>query len=273
MTRAGVVVLAAVLGAAAAAPAIGDQPDLAEVITAGGADPASATLLIVRLSDGATWVSNPARANRRYPPASTSKIVHTLIAIETGYARPDSAFEWDGTVRFVDAWNRDQTLASAFAVSAVWVYQRITADLGHATIAEWLEHLDYGNQYIGGETDLTTYWLKGPLAISAREQIDFLTRLATDDLPLAAATLAAAKPIMVADSGEGWTLYAKTGWRLDPDNADLGWYVGWLELAGASPDSWVFAFNLDMNSEADVAKRRPIVREALRQVGALPDPR
>lgn len=269
MTRTGLVVLATVLCTAAAA-AIGDRSDLAEVVAAGGADPASSTLLVVRLSDGATWASNPERASRRFPPASTSKIVHTLIAIETGYATPDSAFAWDGTVRFVDAWNRDQTLASAFAVSAVWVYQRITADLGQATMAEWLDRLDYGNETVGNDADLTTYWLQGPLAISAREQVDFLARLANDDLPLSAATLAAAKPVMAADSGEGWTLYAKTGWQLVPDAADLGWYVGWLQSQGASPDTWVFAFNLDMHSAEDAARRRPIVREALRRVGALP---
>jgi beta-lactamase class D len=270
VTRTGLVRLATLL-CFAAVPAAGDEPDLAGIISARGADPASSTLLIVRLSDRATWASNPERAERRFPPASTSKIAHTLIAIETGYALPDSAFEWDGTARFVDAWNRDQTLASAFSVSAVWVYQRITSDLGHATMAEWIDRLDYGNETIGSAADLTTYWLQGPLAISAREQIDFLTRLANADLPLSAVTMAAAKPVMVADSGNGWVLYAKTGWQLVPDGTDLGWYVGWLQSTGASPDTWVFAFNLDMQLDEDVAKRRPIVHEALRQVGALPD--
>ncbi len=267
----GLIVVAAVLCTAA----IGDETDLAAVIVAGGADPASSTLLVRRLSDGATWVSNPARAEQRFPPASTSKIAHTLIAIETGYARPDSEFEWDGTLRFVDAWNRDQTLASAFAVSAVWVYQRITSDLGAATMAEWIDRLDYGNEDIGDTADLTTYWLQGPLSISANEQVGFLTRLATNDLPLSADTLASAKSIMVADEGDDWTLYAKTGWRMDPNGTDIGWYVGWLETTGETPDEsadiWVFALNLDMASDNDTAKRRPIVHEALRQLGAMPD--
>ncbi len=267
MSRFGLIVLAAALSAAA----IGDETDLAAVIVAGGADPASSTLLVRRLSDGATWVSNPARAEQRFPPASTSKIVHTLIAIETGYAAPDSEFEWDGTVRFVDAWNRDQTLASAFAVSAVWVYQRMTSDLGAVTMAEWIDRLDYGNEDVGSEADLTTYWLQGPLSISASEQIGFLGRLATNDLPLSADSLATAKSIMVADTGEDWTLYAKTGWRMNPEGTDIGWYVGWLETTGNAPDTWVFALNLDMTSDDDTAKRRPIVHEALRQIGALPD--
>ena len=93
MRPVGLAVLAAAL-CAAPAPATSGEPDLEEAILAGGADPAASTLLIVRRSDGATWISNPDRAARRYPPASTSKIVHTLIAIETGYATPASEFEW-----------------------------------------------------------------------------------------------------------------------------------------------------------------------------------
>ncbi len=271
MSRLTAVALAAAL-CIAVCTARGEEDGLARVLQTHEVDPAASTLLLVRLSDGARWVSNPERAERRFAPASTSKIVHTLIAIETGYATPDSFFEWDGTVRFVDAWNRDQTLASAYAVSAVWVYQRITSELGAATMSSWLDRLDYGNADIGGEGDLTTYWLNGPLAISASEQVEFLTRLANEALPLSADTMATARPVMIADSGEDWTLYAKTGWQWVEDGTDLGWYVGWLTTAGDASDTWVFAFNLDVHSDADVRKRRPVVREALAAVGALPPP-
>ncbi len=270
MTRVGRVALAAALFAASPVTTAGEA-DLAGVVAAGGVDPESSTLLVTRLSDGAEWVSNPVRAGERFPPASTSKIVHTLIAIETAYATAATEFEWDGTVRLVDAWNRDQTLASAFAVSAVWVYQTMTSDLGAAVMADWIDRLEYGNEDTGTEADLTTYWLQGPLAISAREQVHFLSRLVNGELPLSAATLAAARPVMVADRGDDWTLYAKTGWRMDPDGPDIGWYVGWLETTGESPDTWVFALNLDMRSDADTALRRPIARQALRHVGALQD--
>ena len=60
-----------------------------------GVAPEKAALLIVRLEDGAEWTSGGARIEAPYPPASTSKIPHTLIALETGYADgPDTVFKW-----------------------------------------------------------------------------------------------------------------------------------------------------------------------------------
>ena len=225
-------------------------------------------MLVLHLGDGRRWQSNAARVDLRFVPASTSKIPHTLIALETGYAEgPDEFFAWDGIERGFDVWNQDQTLATAYARSAVWVYQRIAHDLGSETMESWLERFDYGNHDVGGPEDLTRYWLEGPLAISAREQVAFLAKLATGELPLAPATLATGRRIMQADAGNGWTLYGKTGWGRRPGAADIGWYVGWVEReAGAI---WVFAVNLDMPNEALRAARVPLARAVLAGLGAI----
>jgi beta-lactamase class D len=131
----------------------------------------------------------------------------------------------------------------------------------------WLERFDYGNHDVGGPENLTTYWLDGPLMISAREQVAFLTKLAKNDLPLRPATLADGRRIMRADGGDGWTLYAKTGWGRQPDAADVGWYVGWVERE-PGPD-WIFALNLDMPDEATREKRIPLARAVLAELGAI----
>lgn len=249
------------------------QHDISDVVSAEGVDPDNSALLIVRLQDGQQWTSGSARINTRYPPASTSKIPHTLIALETGYADgPDSFYKWDGTKRFYDPWNQDQTLSSAYSYSAVWVYQQISRELGYETMSEWIKRLDYGNRNTGTTEDLTSYWLNGPLEISACEQIQFISRLANNALPLKPDTLRVGKQIMRADKGENWTLYAKTGWRSDGTSTDIGWYVGWLQkLEDGQQNTYVFAFNMDMPEASDLKKRKEVVQSAFTLLGLLPD--
>ena len=257
--------------------------DISAVVRAEGVDPARAALLIIRRRDRAEWRSGGDRIGRRFPPASTSKIPHTLIALETGLAGDgETRFEWDGVERALPVWNQDQTLATAFARSAVWVYQRITSRLGRGVMSDWITRFGYGNADVGGENDLTTYWLRGPLAISAREQTVFLEKLIDRTLPLSDRTYDIGRRVIRTESGEGWSLYSKTGWRQDGVNTDIGWYVGWLETANPDTgtnkgmmtgDTYVFAFNMDMPDPAqDVPKRIRAVKAALSRIGALPAP-
>ena len=268
--------VSAVLLAACAMPVSGTAPhSLESSVENAGVDPSRSAMLIVRLEDGATWSSGGDRVDQRFVAASTSKIPHTLIAIETGaVSGPDEWFEWDGQTRFVPAWNESQTLADAFRHSTVWIYQTITPCIGSEALHGWLDAFGYGNADTGAPEDLTTYWLRGPLRISAHEQVGFLTRLVQRDLPLSARTYRLALPVMLADEGEDWRLYAKTGWYSSDEAQDIGWYVGWLEQgSGAAPGTYVFAFDMDIETpETDIPKRPAAVRQALVDIGALPAP-
>ncbi|MEZ6001797.1 OXA-1090 family carbapenem-hydrolyzing class D beta-lactamase [Hyphomonas sp.] len=244
-------------------------------VESAGADPSHSALLIVRLEDGMTWSSGGGRVDERFVAASTSKIPHTLIAIETGaVSGPDEWFEWDGQTRFLPAWNKSQTLADAFRHSTVWIYQTITPRIGSEALRGWLAAFGYGNADTGAPEDITSYWLRGPLRISVREQVAFLTRLVRHELPLSDRTYELALPVMLAEEGENWRLHAKTGWYSSEDEQDIGWYVGWLEqLGGQAPGTYVFAFNLDVvTPETDIPKRPAAVRQALEDIGALPVP-
>lgn len=247
--------------------------DLQPILHDQGVDPARAALLIVRLEDGAEWSAGGPRIEQRFAPASTSKIPHTLIALETGLAEgPDEAFEWDGVKRPFESWNQDQTMHSAYQRSAVWVYQRIAATLGAETMAKWLKAFDYGDADVGGPEDVTMYWLRGPLAISAREQTAFLARLAKQELPLSGQTYLHGKRIMKMEAGQDWALYAKTGWRFRRDDVDTGWFVGWVETKrNGAAETYVFAFNMDMPiPDQDLPKRLSVPKAALVEIGALP---
>lgn len=247
---------------------------LEAALEAEGISPASSALVIYRLEDEKVWASGGARIRERFTPASTSKIPHTLLALETGaVATPDERFEWDGQKRFVDNWNEDQDFRAAFQRSTVWIYQIVVPRIGAARLSEGLSAFGYGNAEIGGPDSITRYWLEGPLAISATEQVEFLSRLARRTLPLSARTYDLAVPMMVVAEGDGWTMYGKTGWKSVEGQTDIGWFVGWLEQsAGEAPGTYVFALNMDMpGGMAEAPRRRAGVERALRTVGALPE--
>src|SRR6186997_705208 len=59
-----------------------------------------------------------------YLPASTFKIVNSLIGLQTGKISSDSmVIKWDGIKRNVEEWNKDLSMYEAFRVSAVPYYQ------------------------------------------------------------------------------------------------------------------------------------------------------
>ncbi|HAY07971.1 MAG TPA: class D beta-lactamase [Hyphomonas sp.] len=256
------------------APAPVKDP-LEQALLAEGVDPGVAVLVIYRLEDEKTWTHGGARIDQRFSPASTSKIPHTLLALETGaVSSMDETFTWDGETRFVDSWNQDQTFALAFQRSAVWVYQIVVPRIGPDRLTEGFAAFGYGNGEIGGPDKITHYWLSAPLAISAAEQVAFLSRLARRTLPLSQRTYDLAVPAMELARGEGWVLYGKTGWKgaVEGDGSDIGWFVGWLEQSGGeAPGTYAFAFNMDMpGGMAQAPKRRAATERALRNIGALP---
>lgn len=141
-------------------------------------------VVIVDQKAGTTWRSDATACATRLSPASTFKIPHALVALETGVVAPDTVEKWDG-VQYPDyaKWNRDQTVTSAMRPSVVWFFQRIAPRIGAARMHEWLQRLHYGNASTAG--DVTLYWINGTLQISPSEQAAFLHDLYGGRLPIA----------------------------------------------------------------------------------------
>ncbi|SEK96158.1 beta-lactamase class D [Roseateles sp. YR242] len=223
--------------------------------------------LVLMDSGSRQWMaSDAARAYNPYSPASTFKIPMSLIALETGVAKDENErFKWDGKKRRIDDWNQDQTLASAYKVSAVWVFQHLARTVGQPTVQQFLYDFRYGNAKAGPVGD--SFWLDGDLRISAVGQVEFLRRLHDRELPLADHTYASARTVMRRNQGPGWTLYAKTGWSTATTPA-IGWFVGWLER-DRDPRPVYFALNMDMLRDDLAAQREVVVKDALRSLGYL----
>jgi len=223
------------------------------------------TMVLMKQGVGKMEVYNTIRAHKGYPPASTFKILNSLIALETGVAAgAEAVFPWDGKEHPFASWNKDLTLREAFAVSSVPVYQGIARAVGKERMASYVEAAKYGNADIGGDVD--TFWLEGNLRISAVEEAEFLQRLYEERLPFSKKSTDVVKDIMAQDKGADWVIRSKTGWaaRVVPN---IGWWVGWLERKG---DVWFFACNIDMADPGQAKARKEVVMAVLKGEGLLP---
>ena len=261
----GVLAALSVLWGLAACQSSEPDIDLAAILVAQHIDPDRAAILIINPNTGQNWQHGGLRLDERFVAASTSKIPHSFIALEEDYVEgPETFFKWDGVERWAKSWNQDQTMATAYARSAVWVFQDIAQALGPEKMAARLEMFDYGNMDVGHPEDVTTYWLEGPLKISAREQVEFLKQLHEEAFSLKQSTYKMGKEIMASGQDDG--RFAKTGWYYSEEKTDIGWYVGWQYYENAT---YIFAFNMDMDDRAnDPPKRSKAVDVALAAIQA-----
>lgn len=189
---------------------------------------------------------NKKRAQKRYSPASTFKIVNSLIALETKAVDSEhDTIKYNGIEKPIESWNRDHDLASAFRYSVVWYYQDIARRIGERQMEIYLDSLkDYGDMERAGGID--TFWLDGSLKISADEQVDFLTKLKQNKFAFfSETTVEIVKDIMIAEQSNDYTLRAKTGASLADS---VGWYVGWVEKADKP---YIFALNISPKDSID----------------------
>ncbi len=174
------------------------------------------------------WIlCNQEQSKKAFIPASTFKICNSLIGLETDVITDEnSLMKWDGIVRSRPEWNKDHDLRTAFKNSTVWYYQELARRVGSQRMKKWLDMVGYGNADTSGGIDL--FWLSGGLRITPEQQVRFLKRLYTGDLPFSKRTMDIVKRIMVVKDTATYTLRAKTGWG-EQDNQDIGWYVGYLQ--------------------------------------------
>jgi beta-lactamase class D len=227
------------------------------------------TILILDESTN-TYHSNDFNgATTGHLPASTFKIPNTIIALETGVAtNPDHLFKWDGTDRWLDAWERDLTLKEAFAVSCVPCYQEVARAVGVYQIQVILDRLGYPGMVFDSAT-VDNFWLGGNSRISPQEQIDFLRRIYEKDLPIRLTTQRAIRDIMVMEQTDDYTLSGKTGWSIDGEENN-GWFVGFVTRGGKV---YYFATNVspgpDFEMDGFAAVRVRVTRLALVRLGIL----
>lgn len=179
-------------------------------------------------SDGKVTVYNLKMDTTRYTPASTFKIVNSLIGLETGVISDEKmVIKWDGIKRWNNDWNKDLTMEQAFKVSSVPYYQEVARRIGRDTMQLWLDSLNYGNKNIGDKID--SFWLDNHLKISPDEQLGLVKRLYFDQLPFQKRTQQIVRDVMLQEDNTSYSLSYKTGLGLDESKSSVGWLIGWIE--------------------------------------------
>lgn len=219
------------------------------------------------------------RCQQGFLPASTFKVINTLIGLETGAVNDENTvIKWDGIKRDIAAWNQDQTLESAFRVSCVPYYQEVARRVGLERMQTLVKKAQYGHMDIQAG-NLDRFWLEGNSRISQVEEVDFLRRVYTGQVPFTKRNLAILKKIMLLDEQPTYKLYAKTGLAAnltDPDLADsklktnIGWFVGYVET---SDNVYFFATNIEHPSplpDTFVPGRRKLTEVLLRELKIIP---
>lgn len=184
-------------------------------------------------------------------PASTFKIVNSLIGVETGVINNENmVIKWDGVQRRPE-WDKDLTMKEAFAVSAVPYYQEVARRIGKDTMQRYLDTLHYGTSKLTSQID--TFWLDNSLKITPDEQLGLVMALYFDKLPFQKRTMNIVKGVMVRENNSAYTLAYKTGLGYAPNGNAIGWVVGWIE---ENKHPFFFVLNIegahDMNPDVRI---------------------
>ncbi len=183
---------------------------------------------ILNNSNGEITVYNMQLDTQRVLPASTFKIVNSLIGLETGKITDEKmVIKWDSVKRSNEDWNKDLNMEQAFKVSSVPYYQEVARRIGRDTMQHWIDILEYGSKNISGPID--SFWLNNTLKISPDEQLGLVKRLYFDKLPFQKRTQQIVRNVMLQEDNTLYKLSYKTGWGSDEKQNAIGWVVGWIE--------------------------------------------
>ncbi len=253
----------------------------ASCILAAQTPPRDGSCVLIQDLTAATQSLERGDCSTRLSPASTFKIPHALVALETGVVTVDSVERWDGVQHARQPeWNHDHTVISALRPSVLWFFQRLAPRIGADRMKAWLDRFEYGNRDDSGP--IAEYWINGRLRISAREQVSFLRRFYRADLPVAAAHLRAVRDGLEQKPGSvqnatgvhplpgNWshaTLNSKTGATTTADHR-VSWLVGALRT---DAHDYVFAAAIwRANNDVDALDGARLAANAFVSAGLIP---
>ncbi len=206
-----------------------------------------------------------------YLPASTFKILNSLIGLQTGKITNDSmVIKWDGIKRWNNDWNKDLTMFEAFRVSAVPYYQEVARRVGKDTMQFWLDSLKYGaktyKEKVIIRSAIDSFWLDNSLKVTPDQQLGLVQKLYFDQLPFFKSYQEMVKRAMLFENKTDYRLGYKTGWGFDEKGNSIGWIVGWIE---ENNHPYFFVLNLESPEKNFdmITVRMKILKDILKQLG------
>ena len=202
-------------------------------------------------------------------PASTFKIVNSLVGLETGKIRDEKmVIKWDGIKRSIPEWNQDLSMEQAFKLSAVPYYQEVARRIGKDTMQFYIDTLGYGSRYQKAKIGkIDTFWLNNSVKVTADEQLGLVKKLYFDQLPFQKRSMRIVRDVMVMEKNANYTLAYKTGWGSTENGNALGWIIGWV-VENQHP--YFFALNIEGAPDMQMQTvRMNILKGMLKQLGLL----
>lgn len=206
-----------------------------------------------------------------YLPASTFKIVNSLIGLQTGVISGDSmVIRWDGVQRRIADWNKDLTMYEAFRVSAVPYYQEVARRIGKDRMEYWMDTVNYGagskDTAFQIKTAIDTFWLDNTLKLTPDEELGLVKMLYFNQLPFFKTYQEKVKKAMLFENETSYRLAYKTGWGKKENGDHLAWIVGWVE-ENNHPYFFVLNFESpDINADIPTIRMK-ILKGILKQLG------
>lgn len=239
-----------------------EHPELARHFAEAGV---TGCFVVLEPENQSARVHNPERVRQRFRPASTYKIPHALMGLESGAVRSvEEVIPYGGGEEYLDSWERDMSLREAMAVSNVAVFHQLARRIGLERTREFLERFEYGNAD-PGDSIARRYWIRGPLEISALEQAEFLARLTSGALSAGPANRSALADIILFRETAGYSIHAKSG-LYGTEGAMTGWWVGWVERRSVLRP---FALNIDVTEDSHIPARIEVALACLETLGIL----
>ncbi|MFT5738467.1 MAG: beta-lactamase class D [Maribacter sp.] len=159
-------------------------------------------------------------------------------------------------------------LKSVFQFSCVPCYQEVARKIGSKKMNAYVQKLNYGNLKINS-TNIDSFWLEGESRISQTQQIDFLKRFYTLELPISEKTQNIMSTIMLMEETDQYKLSGKSGLSNDNENYN-GWFVGYIELKN---NTYIFATNLEPKKgfelDSFIKKRLDLTLNAFREMNVI----
>lgn len=206
-----------------------------------------------------------------YLPASTFKIVNSLIGIETGVVKNDSALiKWDGITRGRPECEKDLIMTDAFRISCVPWYQQLARLIGEKNMQHYLDTVGYaakkGRFMI--KNNLDSFWLNNDAKVTADEQLGLVKKLYFDQLPFQKRTQQLVRKMMLMENNSNYKLSYKTGLGTAPNDHLIGWIIGWIE---ENQHPYFFVLQVETaDKSADIRSiRMNLLNRCLKQLGFM----
>ena len=206
--------------------------------------PPVACTVIADLSTGSP-ILREGSCDQRFSPVSSFKLALAVMGYDSGILKGPHDPVWTLKPEF-KASKREQAYKEVDPAlwekdSIVWFSQQLTTRLGEARFAGYVKAFDYGNMDVSGDpgrgNGLTHAWLMSSLRISPDEQVAFLHRLLTRELPVSDQAVELTRATIATYPAEGgWIVHGKSGsgWLEGDDgkpdrSKPQGWFIGWAE--------------------------------------------